>query len=267
MTNDRFLEIEDQWKKEKKKYGKNAFGSLSIPVIFSVSSVDAENITKKLSRFLYAAKIMKKINPCHDDYLFFSAGYTAHHNRNFPAIQELYNYVRNAGGYYGSYRGIILVDVSEWCGHFREKLFDVFLAYLADQRANGLMPFICADFCEPEAEMQTLEAVISSYFCVTRVVIGAKDLLKYAVSLLEEQEISMDENAQLYLEGFLKRSARSVQFHGTESVIRICEGVASKCDPARTCTSLDEACLKDIITELGYCDIFHERPSNVIGFR
>ena len=46
---------------------------------------------------------------------------------SYRVIQELYDRVRNAGSYYGSYRGILLADVSEWRGHFREKYFDIFL--------------------------------------------------------------------------------------------------------------------------------------------
>ena len=267
MTKDRILEIENQWKHERKKHGKDASASFSIPVIFSASSTDAEKITKKLARFVYSAKILKKTNPGHEDYLLFSAGYTAHHTRNFPAIQELYNLVRSAGGYYGSYRGIVLVDVSEWRGKKKKKFFDVYLAYLADQYMNGLMPFIYADFCEPESEMQTLEAVVSSYFSGKRILVGAEDLCTYAVSLLEDREIRIDESARLYLEVFLRESTKSVLFHGMETVRNICEGVACKCDPGRTSPSLDEARLKAIITDLGYYDIYHERTNKIMGFR
>ena len=267
MTTDRITEIENQWKEAKKMYGENAITSLAIPVICTGSSTDAEHITKMLAIFIYSEKILKKTNPQHEDYLLFNAAYTAPHERNYRVIQELYDRVRNAGSYYGSYRGILLADVSEWRGHFREKYFDIFLAYLADQRTNGLIPFIYSDYCDSESEMQELKAVVSAYFSVVCICIHAKDFCNYAVSLLEDREIQIDESARLYLEDFFRESKKSDLFHGTESVRHICKGVAGKCHPDRTGLSLDRDRLKAIIRDLGYPDIYRERPGKIIGFR
>ena len=267
MTHERIMEIQKQWNLEKKRYGKNVAASLSIPVIISASSADAEMITEKLARFVYTSKILQKTNPGHEDYLFFSPGYTPHHDRVFPAIQELYDQVRVAGGYYGSYRGILLIDISEWRGHFRDRYFDIFLSYIADLRMYDLIPFIYSNCPETKSEMHTLEAVLSSYFTVTQISIGAKDLCKYAVSLLEDQKIQIDNSARSYLEDFLQESTKSALFHGSESVRHICERVICKCEPGRTGSSLDGTHLKSIINDLGYFDIYHKKTHNTIGFR
>ena len=267
MTADRIKEIETQWKEATKMHGEDAVSSLAIPVICSGSSTDAEHITKMLAIFMYTAQIMKKTTAHHEDYLFFAVAYTAPHERKFPAIQELYNRVRNAGGYYGSYRGILLADVSGWRGHFRDKYFDIFLAYLADQRTNGLIPFIYTDYCDSESEMQELEAVASSYFSVMRICVNAKDFCNYAVSLLKDQEIGIDESGRRYLEDFFQESKKSDLFHGTESVRHICKEVAGKFDPDKAGQSLDKDRLKAIITDLGYTEIYRERPGKIMGFR
>ncbi len=267
MTQDSILNIENTWKKIKKKHGRDAAMLMPIPVIYSASATDAERITKELAGFIYTAKIAEKTNSGHEDYLFFAAAYSAPHNKNFPAIQELYYHVRDAGGYYGSYRGIILVDVSEWRGHFKDKYFDVFLAYLADCRLNGLIPFFYADCCNSDAEMRTLDAVITSYFSIVRVNVSAADLCKYAVSILENQDIRIDESARAYLEGFFQEASKSALFHGTESVMHICEEVLCKCSPDRNKQYLNEAHLRAIINDLGFWDTYHQKPVKIIGFR
>ena len=267
MTTDHVIEIENLWKEAKEKNGENAAASLVIPVIYSGSFIDAEYITKTLAIFMYAAEILKKTSPHHKDYLFFTAAYTALHEKNFPMIQEFYEQVRNAGGYYGSYRGIVLVDVSEWCGHFREKYFDVFLAYLADMRLNGVIPFIYTNYCDSESAMQELETVVSFYFDIRRICVNEKDLSHYAVSLLEEQEIRVDESIRPYLEDFFRESKKSDLFHGTESVRHICREVADRCDHCPTHSSLDKEHLEAIITDLGFSDIYCGRSRKIIGFR
>ncbi len=267
MTNDHILNIKKMWKTVKKKYGTDASMFISLPMIYSNSSTDAESVAKELSRFLYTEKIMEKTNPGHEDFLCFSAAFTAHNNKNFPAVQDLYYHVKNAGSYYGSYRGIILINVSEWDGHYRDKYFDIFLSYLADQRENGLIPFFYADCGSSKSDILALEAVISSYFIIVRINIGVPELYQYAVSVLTAQDIMLEESACLYLKEFIRTSSRSVLFHGTEAVRHICEGVACQSRPERSQVSLDGTRLNKIITDLGYGTIYQEKSEKTIGFR
>ena len=229
MTNDCIVSIETEWKAAHSQFGAEACRYIPVPVICQGSFADAENIANELSRFIYSEKLLEKISPVHEDILLFYAGYTVCADRSFPAVQELYELLLKAGGYYGSYRGVLLIDVSEWVGHFRDRYFDVFLAYLADLRMDGMIPFFYVDCEGREDELRSLEAVIFSYFRSMRVGFGAEELCEYGVSVLEEHGIVPGEKAREYLEGFVREAQRSHLFHGTESVRRICEEVARNC--------------------------------------
>lgn len=267
MMHDRILRIENEWKRVKGSLGKDASMSIPIPVIYAASFADAEHITGELGRFIYASKIVEKTNSSHEDYLFFSVEYSAPHDKNFYIIQEFYNHVRNAGGYYGSYHGIILVDVSEWRGHFKEKYFDIFLAYLADCRMGDLIPFFYADCSDSEEEKRLLEAVVSSYFSIIRVNVSAADLCKYAVSIFEDRNLRIDDGARIYLKDFFKEASNSALFHGTESVLHICESVVREYNSERNDQLIDEARLRVIIKDLGFWDKYYHKPTKMIGFR
>ena len=115
--------------------------------------------------------------------------------------------------------------------------------------------------------MQELEAIASSYFSVRRICVGAKDFCEYAVSLLKDKGIVIDESARLYLEEFFQESMKSVLFYGIVTVGRICKEVAGKCGVGRACSFLDRDHLKAIITEFGYLDIYRDRPGTMMGFR
>ena len=230
MMNDCIVSIETEWRTAHSQYGAEACRYIPVPVICQGSFADAENIANELSRFIYSEKLLEKISPVHEDILLFSAAYTVSADKSFPAVQELYELLLKSGGYYGSYRGILLIDVSEWVGHFRDRYFDVFLAYLADLRMDGVIPFFYVDCGGREDELHSLETVIFSYFRSVRVGFGAEELCEYGVSVLEEHGIVPGEKARDYLEGFVREALRSHLFHGTESVRRICEDVALRCE-------------------------------------
>ena len=266
MVND-FNSISKEWMIVKKRYGKDAYKHIPVPVIYSQSSADAEYITDELSSFAYSERILEKTNPRQDDYLFFLAPHRQQNEHDFSVVQELYNYIMSAGGYYGPYRGILLVDVSEWIVHSRNKYFDIFLSYLADQRMEGLIPFFCANCSDPISDMQAFEAVISSYFSSFRIYYGVEELYGYAYAMLTGEGILLSEGANHYLESFIRESMCSPLFHGTESIRHICESITHRCRSGQDNISLDESFLKEIITNLGCLDIYKDNSKKVIGFR
>ena len=267
MKDEQIFAMEEQWGTLKEEYGAEAFLYIPVPVIYSRSFADAEYITEELGRFIYKEKIIGKTNPGHADYLAFSVPYRPCMDQDFSVVQNLYNHIRNAGGYYGAYRGILLVDISEWCGHFRDKHFDIILSYLSDQRENGIISFFYADCGECGADRHVLEAVLSPYFSSFTVCYGTDELFGYAVSLMEGEGILLEGDAGRYLEDFIRESLRSELFHGTESVRRVCEGVARRYRTSQGRATIDGPHLKAAIKDLGYEGIYKERPAKVIGFR
>lgn len=265
--NDHIIKIKDEWRSAKERYGADACPHIPVPVIYSSFPADAEYITRELSRYLYTEGILRKTAPGHKDYLVFPASYIRQGDKGFPLIQELYSQIMRSGGYYGPYRGVLLADVSEWARHFKDSYFDILLAYLADLWMDGLIPFFYGGSSDPGPELQPLEAVISPYFRNIRICYGAAELYGYAVSILEGEGFLLAEDACSYLEAFIRGSLRSPLFHGTESVRSVCENAARVYRPGQGSTFIDGPCLKGLITELGYTDLYDDSPRKSIGFR
>ena len=226
-----------------------------------------QKMTEELAGYLYIEKILGKTNAGHGDYLFCPAPYTPRNDRNFYLIQDVYDLIRSAGGCYGPYRGVLLVDVTEWAGHFREKYFDIFLSYLADLRMDGTVPFFFADSRKAESDMDVLNAVISSYFLSIPIIFNTEELREYAVSMLADKGVLMDDSALEYLGTFLREASRSPLFHGTESVGRICESILLKRGKKAGSRPMNGQNLKNVIAASGYDEIYKEKAGKTIGFR
>lgn len=267
MKKEQLRDIEKKWLETREQYGADCIRHFPLPVICAGSLADAEYITDELVHFIYKKKLLEKTYSGHADYLICPAPYTGQSSRSFPLIQEIYRLIRNAGGCYGAYRGVILMDVSEWSGHFRENYFDILLSYLADLSVSGIVPFFYADSRKAGEEMPLLCALVSSYFRSVQISLGPEDLYEHAVSLLQEKGVRMDESASEYLEGFIREAARSPLFHGAESVGHICDSILSGSMSGRKRGLLKEKSLKDVIQASGCMEIYRERSVQTIGFR
>lgn len=258
--------IKKKWRWARKQYGADCVRCIPVPLISAGALADAEKMTEELADYLYKAKILGKTSAGHEDYLFFPVPYTSQHDRDFYLIQDLYDLLRSAGGYYGPYRGVLLVDVTEWVGHFKEKYFDIFLSYLADLRMDGILPFFYVDSRKAEADMNMLGAVISSYLLSIPIIFDAEELREVAVSMLADQGVRMDDSALEYLRTFLQEASRSPLFHGTESVGHICESILNK-RGSKANRPMNEQNLKKAIDASGYAEIYKDKPVKTIGFR
>lgn len=259
--------IKKKWRQTRDQYGADCVTHMPVPVISEGSLADAEKMAGELASYLYKEKIMGKTNAGHVDYLFCPAPYTPRNDRNFYLIQDLYDLIRSAGGYYGPYRGVLLVDVTEWTGHFREKYFDIFLSYLADLRMDGNVPFFYVDSRKTETDMTMLNTVISSYFLSIPIIFNTEELREYAVSMLADKGVLMDDSAVEYLGAFLREASRSPLFHGTESVGRICESILLKRGKKAGSRPMNGQNLKNVIATSGYEEIYKEKAAKTIGFR
>ena len=259
--------IKKKWRWTRDQYGTDCVTRIPVPVISAGALTDAEKMTRELADYLYQEKILGKTNSVHEDYLFCPAPYTPRNDRNFYLIQDLYDLIRIAGGYYGPYRGVLLVDVTEWTGHFKEKYFDIFLSYLADLRMDGTVPFFYVDSRKAEADMTMLNAVISSYFMSIPIVFDAEELREYAVSMLADKGVWMDDSALEYLGTFLKEASKSPLFHGTESVGHICESILHKRGSRAGSMLMNGQNLRNAIAASGYDEIYKEKAAKTIGFR
>ena len=61
-------------------------------------------------------------------------GYCPASDIRYTEIRYLVEPLQQAAGYYGVYRGCLILEVTDWIHHETEKYFDVLLSYLADQK-------------------------------------------------------------------------------------------------------------------------------------
>ena len=269
MKKDDIFNLEKRWVYYKNKYATDAFLQIPVPVIYAPSMEDAEHITAELSDFIFEKKILRQVTPRHQKFLFHSIAYTPQNEKSFRGIQTLCNRIRKASGYYGSYRGIILADVTEWKEHFNEKYFDIILSYLSDRRMDGIIPFFFMKFQGYSVETRILDAAVCSYFKSARIVLEAADLHNCMLSELTQAGISVDRSTSCYIEGFIRKASNSEMFHGTDSIHQICEEIIQryKTDEEDKAEVLDGPSLKELLAVSGYLDLFKDKEKKVMGFR
>ena len=268
MKKDDILNLEKRWMYFKDKYAADAFQQISVPVIYAPAIEDAEHITTELSDFIFEKNILQQVTPRHPKFLLHSIAYTPQNEKSFLGIQTLYNRIRKAGGYYGSYRGVILTDVTEWQGHFNEKFFDIILSYLSDRRMEGLIPFFFMKFRDYSAETRILDAAITSFFRSDRIVLETADLHDCMLSNLTQAGISVDRSTSCYIEGFIHKASGSEMFHGTDSIHQICEEIIQRYNASHDKAEvLDGPLLKEMLSSTGYLGLFKDKEKRSIGFR
>ena len=268
MKSNDILDLENSWKSIKAVYKSVAYMHIPIPIICSMSFANAEYVTAELCCFLYDKDILRQINSHQSKYLSHLFIFTPQNEKHFSGIQDIYNHVRSAGSYYGNYRGVILIDVTEWIGHFKEKYFDIFLSYLSDLRMNSLIPFIYMNCRNADAEALILKAALSPYFRSVYIHFGLSDLWDYMICGLSKRNIALTENASRYLEDFIQSSFGSPLFHGVDSVRQICEEIVIKSGNNHDHTVLlDAPLIKEVFSSSGFTDIFKKEEERVIGFR
>lgn len=268
MKKDDILNLEKRWLYFKDKYAADAFQQISVPVIYAPAMEDAEHITAELSNFIFDKNILQQVTPRHPKFLLHSIAYTPQNEKSFLGVQTLYNRIRKAGGYYGSYRGVILTDVTEWQGHFDEKYFDIILSYLSDRRMEGLIPFFFMKFQGYSAETRILDAAVSSYFRGARIVLETPDLHDCMLSELTKAGISVDRSTSCYIEGFIHKASGSEMFHGTDSIHKICEDIIQRYNTSQDKAEvLDGPLLKEMLASTGYLGLFKDKEKKVMGFR
>ena len=90
-------------------------------------------------------------------------------------------------------------------------------------------------------------------------VFKTEELREYAISMLADKGVLMDDSALEYLGTFLREASRSPLFHGTESVGRICESILLKRGKKAGSRPMNGQNLKNVIASSGYDEIYKEK--------
>ncbi len=252
MKKDDILTIEKRWMTMKKRYPVDTFMNIPVPVIYSQAVEDAGHVADELGCFMYEEKIILQAMPCRSQYLFHFAAYSPQDENPLQGIMDLYGHARRAGDYHGSYKGPVLIDVTGWKGHYHEEPFATFLAYLSDRQKEGLIPFFYMNCKDYDPETRDLDAAVSAYFRSARIVFESADLYDCMISELTKKGIGIDRRASFYLERYVHKISRSDSFHGTDSIRRICEGLAHKSKTSvGNVAVMDSSLLNDLLPDPG----------------
>lgn len=250
MKKDDILSLEKRWASLKKRYGPDAYKQIPVPVIYAQALEDAEHITYELSRFIYDEEILPQREPLHEQYLVHSISYPSQNESFFKEIHRLSDFIKGTGDHY---TGVLLIDVSEWQGHYQGRRFNRILSYLSNLRLNGLVLFFYMNLKNYNPETRMLDAVISSYFRSARVVFEISDLQDFMISELANKGIVVDKRTSFYLERFITKASGSPLFHGTDSIRNICEEIIQRYKSTQGRSGdLDESLLKGLFTASEY---------------
>ena len=252
MKNQSMTALKHRWASIKEKHDTDTFKHIPVPVIYTQSIENAECVADELSDFLYERGILRKASGHQDSYLPHTVPYTPLADSVFTGILDLKDHIREAGRCNGAYRGIILIDVTEWMGHCGEKYFDMLLSYLSNQHTKGILPFFYVKHREFNPENKILEAVVSLYFKSARIVFDESDLSSLMMDLLEKKGIKLEENAVCCLEQFLRIISGSDLFHGVDSIRQICEDIAWQYQTEKQTATVAVRLLNNLFAESGY---------------
>lgn len=92
------------------------------------------------------------------------------------SFDELYRYayeLEAAGGFHGKFKGIAVIDISEWCGNEKSVYFDAFIAYLFDH-SEGLY-YIFTSESDQSLNMEKMYSKLAEYFHIHRAEIDLYD--------------------------------------------------------------------------------------------
>lgn len=146
---------------------------------------------------------------------------------DFSEIRRFMAEIDNAAGFRRNYRGIVLIDVDEWLGHFEEKHFICFMEYLSDHREDWLIVLSVSD--GESDRIQNMEAFVSSFIRIERLTIArptVADLLKYAKDFLQEYDLALSADAERLLSESIEELSENKYFDGYRSIKMLCEDIA-----------------------------------------
>ncbi len=141
----------------------------------------------------------------------------------FKEIQRLMSEISNAAGFRNVYRGIVCIDVNEWCGHCEEKHFLDFLEYVSDNSDDWLVVLTATDK-NPE-KLEKLEMVISAFLRIEKITIEAptvSDLMNYAEKMLLAYGFTLNSEAREILAETVGELGKSKYFDGYKTVKMLC---------------------------------------------
>ena len=146
---------------------------------------------------------------------------------HFAEIQRFMTEIDNAAGFRSEYRGIVYVDVDEWCDHFEEKHFVSFMEYLSDNSDDWMVVLSVSE--GKQDQIKRMEAFVSAYIRIERINIEPptiQELTQYAKIILEGYGIKLLSKTENILSDSIGELHNNKYFDGYKTVKMLCEDIA-----------------------------------------
>jgi hypothetical protein len=139
--------------------------------------------------------------------------------RDFAEIPRFIREVVSAAGFRNEYKGIILVEISEWLGHCTEKHFINFLEYLSDNSDNWLVVLSMPD--RDAAAVDRMLAVVSAFLRVETIRVApptTEDLMDFLKEQLALYGMTLNGDAENLLCGTIAALMENEFYDGYKTV-------------------------------------------------
>ena len=192
------------------------------PMLIGKASMEKVRAARELSEIMYKNQVLDSMEERR--ILYYRIGYCSASDSRFTDFRNLVYRLKTACGYHGEFRGVLVLDITEWEKHSKENYFDVLLCYLADIREDVYTVF-CMD-TDPTCEDRETCRKISQYFRLNMVDLTKADTAEYFQFVLEKfrkSRVGIEQEAEHVLSRYIEKMRENKSFCGYETVRRMAE--------------------------------------------
>ncbi len=142
-------------------------------------------------------------------------------------LNRLIEQIRNAAGFRNEYRGLVVVDITDWADRTEEDNFIKVLEYLSAIDSKVFIIFTADSFTEQQIEKA--EKVLNAYCRIRTVAFPYPSKIAFAAycaKRLKKYKINLDQGAQDLLCASIEKLMESEHFYGYKTVDLLCLDVA-----------------------------------------
>lgn len=192
------------------------------PMLIGKTSMEKVRAARELSEIIYKNQVLDSMEERR--ILYYRIGYCSASDSRFTDFRHLVYRLKTACGYHGKFRGVLVLDITEWRKHSNENYFDVLLCYLADLREDVYTVF-CMD-TDPGCEDRDVCRKISQYFRLNMVDLKKNDTAEYFQFIREKlwaNKVGIEQDAERVLLKYIEKMKENKSFCGYETVRRMAE--------------------------------------------
>ncbi len=142
-------------------------------------------------------------------------------------LKRLIEQLRNAAGFRNEFRGIVVIDITQWADCTHEENFIKILDYLTVIDEHVCLIFTADNF---KTDQVVKAQKVLNAFCRVRNIDffypSAKEFAHYCTNILKQYNLSLDDSAQNLICESIEQLMKSEYFYGYKTVNRLCLDIA-----------------------------------------